>query len=86
MPSNNKSIAQSNKSTDLATPALNKLREADFMGKLDLFMKDRNTPINRLPHIGYRQCKYSKNFCFMSIYLAELSYGNLHYSFFIIVT
>lgn len=39
------------------TPALNRLIEVDFMSKLNKFMKDRGTPITRLPHIGYKQCK-----------------------------
>ncbi|XP_042867634.1 uncharacterized protein LOC122250329 [Penaeus japonicus] len=41
--------------SDFSTPALNRLIEVDFMSKLHKFMKDRNTPITRLPHIGYRQ-------------------------------
>ncbi|KAK8747364.1 hypothetical protein OTU49_016776, partial [Cherax quadricarinatus] len=40
---------------DFSTPALNRLIEVDFMSKLHKFMKDRNTPITRLPHIGYKQ-------------------------------
>ncbi|XP_063856731.1 uncharacterized protein LOC135098346 isoform X1 [Scylla paramamosain] len=40
---------------DFSTPALNRLIEVDFMSKLNKFMKDRNTPITRLPHIGYKQ-------------------------------
>lgn len=43
--------------SDFSTPALNRLIEVDFMSKLHKFMKDRNTPITRLPHIGYRQCE-----------------------------
>lgn len=43
---------------DFSTPALNRLIEVDFMSKLHKFMKDRSTPITRLPHIGYKQCKY----------------------------
>ncbi|XP_042216991.1 uncharacterized protein LOC121862736 isoform X1 [Homarus americanus] len=40
---------------DFSTPALNRLIEVDFMSKLHKFMKDRSTPITRLPHIGYKQ-------------------------------
>lgn len=42
---------------DFSTPALNRLFEVDFMSKLHKFMKERNSPITRLPHIGYKQCK-----------------------------
>ncbi|XP_071539852.1 uncharacterized protein [Panulirus ornatus] len=40
---------------EFSTPALNRLIEVDFMSKLHKFMKDRSTPITRLPHIGYKQ-------------------------------
>ncbi|KAK4320829.1 hypothetical protein Pmani_008338 [Petrolisthes manimaculis] len=40
---------------DFSTPALNRLFEVDFMSKLHKFMKERNSPITRLPHIGYKQ-------------------------------
>ncbi|XP_064079232.1 uncharacterized protein LOC135196373 isoform X5 [Macrobrachium nipponense] len=44
-----------NVKTEFQTPALNRLIEVDFMSKLHKFMKDRGTPITRVPHIGYRQ-------------------------------
>lgn len=50
------------------TPALNRLIEVDFMSKLNKFMKDRSTPITRLPHIGYKQCKYQGDSFIQDIY------------------
>ncbi|KAK7066350.1 AT-rich interactive domain-containing protein 5B, partial [Halocaridina rubra] len=51
----NRSHLSTNIKTEFHTPALNRLIEVDFMSKLHKFMKDRNTPITRVPHIGYRQ-------------------------------
>ncbi|XP_076057979.1 uncharacterized protein LOC143035187 isoform X2 [Oratosquilla oratoria] len=47
--------SQSSHKPEFSTPALNRLIEVDFMSKLHKFMRDRGTPITRLPHIGYKQ-------------------------------
>ncbi|XP_076057980.1 uncharacterized protein LOC143035187 isoform X3 [Oratosquilla oratoria] len=49
--------SQSSHKPEFSTPALNRLIEVDFMSKLHKFMRDRGTPITRLPHIGYKQCR-----------------------------
>ena len=73
--SRSNSLSQSK--NDFATPALNRLIEVDFMSKLHKFMRERNTPITRLPHIGYRQCKYF--FCF---FFSTLKYAHKYSLFF----
>ena len=42
---------------EFSTPALDRLIEVDFMSKLYKFMKDRDTPINRIPFIAHIQRK-----------------------------
>lgn len=43
---------------DEARPSLVQMEEKAFISGLHSFMKDRATPIERIPHLGFKQSEF----------------------------
>lgn len=43
--------------------------EEQFLKDLYLFMKKRDTPIERIPHLGFKQSTYEYDLMFNAVYL-----------------
>lgn len=56
-----------------ARPSLVQMEEKAFVSRLHSFMKDRGTPIERIPHLGFKQSEFIS--AVLSVKRTQYSHG-----------